>query len=110
MLPAGGAPALQHHNDMTAQELFDSLEKSFGDKLEHRTEFRGETTYAIQESDLPEIAKFCRDKLSFDYLLDITSIDNFGSPREITAHDNLLLRVHSLNEHTSGWLRSYLTG
>jgi NADH-quinone oxidoreductase subunit C len=88
MLPAGGAPALQHHNDMTAQELFDSLEKSFGDKLEHRTEFRGETTYTIAATDLSDIAKFCRDELSFDYLLDITSIDNFGAePRfEIVYH------------------------
>ena len=35
-----------------------------------------------------EIAKFCRDELSFDYLLDITSIDNFGEePRfEIVYH------------------------
>ena len=39
-------------------------------------------------SDLREIAKFCRDELSFDYLLDITSIDNFGEePRfEIVYH------------------------
>ena len=73
---------------MTAQELFDSLERSLGEKLQHKTEFRGETTYAIKESDLRDIAKFCRDDLSFDYLLDITSIDNFGEePRfEIVYH------------------------
>jgi NADH-quinone oxidoreductase subunit C len=63
---------------MTSQELFDSLTKSFGENLQHRTEFRGEITYTIGESDLREIMKFCRDELSFDYLLDITSIDNFG--------------------------------
>ncbi len=63
---------------MTPQEIFDSLGQTFGEKLQHRTEFRGETTYAIAASDLREIAKFCRDDLSFDYLLDITSIDNFG--------------------------------
>ena len=50
----------------------------FGEKIQHKTEFRGETTYTIAASDLREIAKFCRDELSFDYLLDITSIDNFG--------------------------------
>ena len=34
------------------------------------------------------MAQFCRDELSFDYLLDITSIDNFGEePRfEIVYH------------------------
>ena len=73
---------------MTPQELFDSLGEAFGAKLQQRTEFRGETTYTIAASDLREIAKFCRDELSFDYLLDITSIDDFGEePRfEIVFH------------------------
>ena len=73
---------------MTPQEIFDSLGQTFREKLQHRTEFRGETTYAIAASDLREIAKFCRDDLSFDYLLDITSIDNFGEePRfEMVYH------------------------
>jgi NADH-quinone oxidoreductase subunit C len=73
---------------MTLDELLGSLGDSFGEKLLHKTEFRGDTTYAIQESDLRDIAKFSRDDLSFDYLLDITSIDNFGEePRfEIVYH------------------------
>ena len=73
---------------MTPQEIFDSLGQTFGEKFQHKTEFRGETTYAIAASDLREIAKFCRDHISFDYLLDITSIDNFGEePRfEIVYH------------------------
>jgi NADH-quinone oxidoreductase subunit C len=73
---------------MMAQDVFDSLENSFGEKLQSKIEFRGETTYAIQESDLRSVAKFCRDHLSLDYLLDITSIDNFGEePRfEIVYH------------------------
>jgi len=73
---------------MTSQDIFDPLEKSFVDKLQCKTQFRGETTYTISATDLREIAKFCRDQLSFDYLLDITSIDNFGEePRyEIIYH------------------------
>ena len=73
---------------MTLDELLGSLHNSFGEKLQHTTEFRGDTTYAIKESDLRDIAEFCRDDLSFDYLLDITSIDNFGEePRfEIVYH------------------------
>src|SRR6476619_1240419 len=73
---------------MTPQEIFDSLGQASGEKLQHKTEFRGETTYAISASDLREIAKFCGAQLSFDYLLDITSIDNFGEePRfEIVYH------------------------
>src|ERR1700739_4278612 len=63
---------------MPSQELLDSFSKSFGEKIQNKTKFRGETTYTITASDLREIAQFCRDELSFDYLLDITSIDNFG--------------------------------
>src|SRR5438552_17832439 len=63
---------------MTARELLPSLEKSLGTKIQNKTEFRGETTYTIAPVDLREIAKFCRDELSLDYLIDITSIDNFG--------------------------------
>ena len=62
---------------MSCDELFESLGKSFGGKIQNKTEFCGETTYTIAASDLREIAKFSRDKLSFDYFLDITSIDNF---------------------------------
>jgi NADH-quinone oxidoreductase subunit C len=63
---------------MTREELLASLEKSLAEKIQNKTEFRSETTYTISSSDLHEIAKFCRDDLSFDYLIDITSIDNFG--------------------------------
>jgi NADH-quinone oxidoreductase subunit C len=63
---------------MTGSQLLDSLGKLFGPKIQEKTEFRGETTYTISPSDLREVAKFCRDDLSFDYLIDITSIDNFG--------------------------------
>ena len=73
---------------MTGVDLLASFEKALGEKIQHKTEFRGETTYTVAPSDLREIAKFCRDELSFDYLLDITSIDNFGEePRfEIVYH------------------------
>lgn len=73
---------------MTSQKLLDSLTESFGEKIQNKTEFRRETTYAIAAGDLREIANFCRDELSLDYLLDVTSIDNFGQePRfEIVYH------------------------
>ena len=73
---------------MTGQEMFDALGEAFAEKIQDKTEFRGETTYTIAGGDLHQIAKFCRDELSFDYLLDITSIDNFDDePRfEIVYH------------------------
>ena len=74
----GPAGRPYHLNHMTDQELLNSLSKLLGPKLQDKTEFRGETTYTILPGNLREIAKFCRDDLSFDYLIDITSIDNFG--------------------------------
>ncbi len=82
---------------MTAQEALASLSKSFEGKIEGKTEFRGETTCTIAASDLREIARFCRDELSFDYLLDITSIDNFGEePRFEIAYElySMALAAH----------------
>jgi NADH-quinone oxidoreductase subunit C len=63
---------------MTTADLFASLQKTMGDKLQGKVEFRGETTFVILPADLREVAKVCRDELGFDYLLDITSVDNFG--------------------------------
>ena len=73
---------------MSGQESVDILIKSFGEKIRDKTEFRGESSCAITAKDLREVAKFCRDQLSFDYLVDVTSIDNFGEePRfEIVYH------------------------
>ena len=82
---------------MTPQGILDSLGQAFGEKLQHKTEFRGETTYAIAASDLHEIAKFCRAQLSFDYLLDITSIDNFGEEPRFEVVYHLYSMPHGAN-------------
>jgi NADH-quinone oxidoreductase subunit C len=73
---------------MSEEELFSRFTKAFETKTQCKTEFRGETSYTIAASDLREVAKFCEDELSFDYLIDVTSIDNFGeeSRFEIVYH------------------------
>jgi NADH-quinone oxidoreductase subunit C len=89
---------------MTGPELLLSLGQLLGTKIQEKVEFRGETTFTILASDLREIARLSRDDLSFDYLLDITSVDNFGQePRfeivyelysmTLAAHLRLKLRV-----------------
>ena len=82
---------------MTGSELLDSLTKVFGAKIQAKNEFRGETTVTILPENLREIAKLCRDDLSFDYLIDITSIDNFGDePRFEIVYElySMTLAVH----------------
>jgi len=73
---------------MTAQELLESLASALDAEIQSKTEFRGETTWMIAAPDLPGVARCCRDQSSFDYLIDITSIDNFGEdPRfELVYH------------------------
>ena len=73
---------------MSGEELLNRFTKAFETKIQCKTEFRGETTYTIAASDLRGVAKFCDDELSFDYLIDVTSIDNFGeeSRFEIVYH------------------------
>jgi NADH-quinone oxidoreductase subunit C len=89
---------------MTGPELLVSLGQLLGGKIQEKVEFRGETTFTILAGDLREVVKFCRDDLSFDYLLDITSVDNFGEePRfeivyelysmTLATHLRLKLRV-----------------
>ena len=89
---------------MTPADVVSSLTTFLGDKLQETIEFRGETTLVILPSDLREVAKVCRDDLSFDYLLDISSVDNFGEePRfemvyelysmKLATHLRLKLRI-----------------
>jgi len=82
---------------MTGPELLNSLGKLLRSKIRERSEFRGETTFVINPRELREVAKFCRDELSFDYLIDITSIDHFGSePRFEVVYElySMTLGVH----------------
>src|SRR6266576_128449 len=82
---------------MTGQELLKSISRLLGAKIQSRIEFRDETTFSIQPEDLREVAKFCRDELSFDYLIDITSVDNFGDePRFEIVYElySMTLAVH----------------
>ncbi|HEV2096706.1 MAG TPA: NADH-quinone oxidoreductase subunit C [Chthoniobacterales bacterium] len=82
---------------MTGPELLGNLGQLLGAKIKAQTEFRGETTFSIDASDLREVARFCRDDLSFDYLIDVTSIDNFGEdPRFAIVYElySLTLAVH----------------
>jgi NADH-quinone oxidoreductase subunit C len=63
---------------MTGTDLLPRLAEMLGDRLQRTIEFRGETTVVILPADLREVARFCRDEGQFDYLLDISSVDNFG--------------------------------
>ena len=63
---------------MTLADLAGKLETKFSSDLSKKTEFRGELSFNFPVARLKEIAAFCKDSLGFDYLTDISSVDNFG--------------------------------
>ncbi|MEO7724282.1 MAG: NADH-quinone oxidoreductase subunit C [Chthoniobacterales bacterium] len=82
---------------MTGPELLNSLGKLLGDKIRERSEFRGETTFMIERGDIREVAKFCKEELSFDYLVDISSVDNYGTePRFEVVYElySMTMAIH----------------
>jgi NADH-quinone oxidoreductase subunit C len=73
---------------MSPSDLALKLKERFGILISDPQEFRGEITIQLSDPDvIAEVCAFAKDSLGFDYLVDITSIDNFGSdPRWTLAY------------------------
>lgn len=70
---------------MTAVELAQQLQAKFGAALSAPSEFRGELTLTVSDPEqMPEIGACAKQELGFDYLVDITSIDNYGEDPRFT--------------------------
>jgi NADH-quinone oxidoreductase subunit C len=64
---------------MTLEQALARLRESYAQSILSETEFRGEKSLSVKIESLPEMCRFCRDELGFDYLIDISSVDHFGS-------------------------------
>ena len=63
---------------MTALDYANKIKAKFGDLVSEPAEFRGETTLKISAAEkIFEVCAFAKS-IGFDYLVDITSIDNYG--------------------------------
>jgi len=70
---------------MTALELANQLRARFAGAISEPVEFRGEITLTISEADrLPEVCAYAKTELGFDYLVDISSLDNYGDDPRFT--------------------------
>jgi NADH-quinone oxidoreductase subunit C len=57
----------------------DKLREKFGALISAPTEFRGEITVNVADAErIADIGAFAKNEIGFDFLLDITSIDNYG--------------------------------
>src|SRR5580704_9612834 len=65
---------------MSARELAQQLKTRFGDLISEPAEFREEITVRLSDADcIAEVCAFAKKDLGFDFLADVSSVDNYGS-------------------------------
>lgn len=70
---------------MAAIDLAKQLKARFGELLSEPVEFRGEITMKVAHAErIAEVCLFAKQELGFNYLTDITSIDNYGDDPRFT--------------------------
>lgn len=80
---------------MTAKHLAQQLTARFPETLAEPVEFRGEVTLHLSSAEkIVEICDYAKKELGFDFLVDISSIDNYGADPRFT----LVYHVYGL-EH-----------
>jgi NADH-quinone oxidoreductase subunit C len=71
---------------MAARELAQQLKTQFGDLISEPAEFRGDITVQLSDADrIADICEFAKKQLGFDFLVDVSSIDNYGSDPRFTV-------------------------
>ena len=83
---------------MSALESVQKLKTRFGDLISGPVEFRGETTLRVADAGkIAEVCAFAKRDLDFHYLVDVSSVDNYGDdPRWTLVYElcNLTTGVH----------------
>ena len=64
---------------MTSPEAAQKLKAKFGDLISELPDFRSESSVTLNDADkIAEVCLYAKNDLDFNYLVDITSIDNYG--------------------------------
>lgn len=63
---------------MDAKEAAKSLEGKLGEAIVGRSEFRGEISVEVTPAGVREALAHCKEELGFDYLVDLSGVDNLG--------------------------------
>src|SRR5215471_69566 len=70
---------------MTSLDLARQLKEKFGDLVSEPVEFRGELSVKVSNAErISEVCAFAKADLQFDYLVDISSVDNYGDDPRFT--------------------------
>ena len=71
---------------VTALELAQQLKARFNDLIADPVEFRGEATVKIRDAErIAEVCACAKNDLGFDYLVDLSSVDNYGDDPRFTV-------------------------
>lgn len=80
---------------MSPLEQANKLRAQFGELLSEPTEFRGELTLKLSDAKrIAEVCEFAKRSLGFDYLVDISSVDNYGDDPRFTIVYELYSYTH----------------
>ncbi len=64
---------------MTSSEAANKLKAKFGDLISELPEFRGESSVMLADAEkIVEVCRCAKNDLDFNYLVDISSLDNYG--------------------------------
>ena len=70
---------------VASRTFADRMKASFGDLISEPTEFRGEISVTVSDSErIAEVCAYAKKELGFDYLVDVSSIDNYGDDPRFT--------------------------
>ncbi|MGH7977680.1 MAG: NADH-quinone oxidoreductase subunit C [Limisphaerales bacterium] len=65
--------------EMNSLEQAKKLKEKFGDLISEPAEFRGDISVNISDAEkIADVCEFAKKNLGFDYLVDISSLDNYG--------------------------------
>lgn len=91
---------------MKALELAQRLKTNFADLLTDPAEFRGELTMVLADAErIVDVCRVAKQELAYDYLVDITSIDNYGDDPRFT----LVYHLYGFDHHCYLRLRLNVT-
>lgn len=64
---------------MNSSEAVEKIETRFQNNILLKNSFRDELSLTVTKDSLIEIMTFCKKDLGFDYLVDLTAVDNSGT-------------------------------
>ena len=81
---------------MSALESANKIKAKFGDLIAEPTEFRGEISLKLADAEcVVDVMSFAKAELGFDFLTDISSLDNYGEDPRWT----LVYHLYGLCHH-----------